>query len=296
MTELPQATSRRELRERERAAEAFRSRSRGGRRGLPSRVRRGEKSRLIRSGATVTRTGKTRNSRAHTIGSRLLSVAAMLFAGALVIGMSVPANAFYPASSNRTSTPGASSSTAGQSVAVASDETVDVGARDQVSVMSWAQVLAEKYSHAGSAVGRKGHGSIRWPFPYAVTISSPFGPRAAPCYGCSTFHDGVDFTPGSGAAIFAVTDGVVTTRDDGTSTYGNYIIVTARVKGHTVKETYAHMTRASSPIVLGQTVRAGEFLGLVGMTGEATGPHMHFEINVDGTTIDPIPWLEANVN
>lgn len=276
MTELPQATSRRELRERERIAQQSRGRAAIGRPRRPSRARRAE--------------------RARTVGSRLLSVAAMLFAGALAIGMSVPANAFYPASSESSSRLAASSSTTGQSVAVSDDEAVDAGTRDQVNVLSWAQVLAQTYSRSGAAVGGKGRGTIRWPFPYSVTISSPYGARVAPCRGCSTFHNGVDFTPGANAAIFAISDGVVTRRDDGATDYGNYVTITARIKGHTVTETYAHMTRASSPIELGQTVHVGDFIGLVGMTGEATGPHLHFEVALDGVTIDPIPWLEANVN
>ncbi len=294
MTELPQATSRRELRDRERAAEQSRSRPQTRRRDSPSRARSVEKARPVRSGKVSASQRKSPGSRARTIGSRLLSVAAMLFAGALAIGMSVPANAFFPASSDSGSTVAGSSSTAGQSVAVSNDGTVEVGARDKVGVLSWAQVLAQKYSHAGATVGGAGGGSIRWPFPYPVTISSGFGPRIAPCSGCSTYHEGVDFTPGSGAAIFAVAAGVVTARDDGLRGYGNYVVITSQLNGHTVKFTYAHMTTGSSPITLGQTVGVGDFIGLVGETGEATGPHLHFEVNVDGTTIDPIPWLEAN--
>ena len=301
MTELPQATSRRELRDRERAAEQSRSRPQAGRRDRPTRARPAEKARPVRSGRGSASPRRSQGSRARTIGSRLLSVAAMLFAGALAIGMSVPANAFFPASSGTGSTGGSStlassSSTAGQSVAVSSDETVEVGTRDKVGVLSWAQVLAQKYSHAGARVGDAGSGSIRWPFPYPVTISSGFGPRIAPCGGCSSYHEGVDFTPGANAAIFAVASGVVTGRDDGLSGYGNFVIITSQINGHTVKFTYAHMTTASSPITLGETVSVGDFIGLVGETGEATGPHLHFEVNVDGTTIDPIPWLEANAS
>jgi murein DD-endopeptidase MepM/ murein hydrolase activator NlpD len=89
---------------------------------------------------------------------------------------------------------------------------------------------------------------------------------------------------------------VVTGREDGTSEYGNYVIITHQIAGHVVTSTSAHMLLGSSPIVVGQTVKVGDFLGLVGMTGEATGPHLHFEIAVDGARTDPIPWLEANVD
>ncbi|HEY4224728.1 MAG TPA: M23 family metallopeptidase [Pseudolysinimonas sp.] len=292
MTELPQATSRRELREREQALAAAQARSSGSRRGGASRARRPEKARPVRNGKPV----RPQSSRAHRVGSKLLSLGAMIFAGALAFGMSVPANAFYPTASSSGAALADAATTGGQAAAVPSDETVDVASRDTINVLSWAQVLAQKYAHGGATVGGTSGGSIRWPFPYATKISSPYGPRVAPCSGCSTFHNGVDFTPGANSAIFAVASGVVTGREDGTSEYGNYIIVTSQLSGQTVKFTYAHMTAGSSAIVLGQRVEVGDFLGLVGMTGEATGPHLHFEVNVNGTTIDPIPWLETNVD
>ena len=273
MSELPQARSRRELREREQAASAVSSR---------------------RSKGAVTSAPRTTNR--HRIASKLMSVAAMVFAGALAIGMSVPASAFSTGAVAATSASSARAGADTQTAAVANDQPAGAVTRDGFQVLSWAQVLAEKYAHVSSYRYSGGQGSIRWPFPYAVSISSPFGPRIAPCAGCSTFHEGVDFTPGDKAAIFAVASGVVTGREDGHTGYGNYVIMTSQLNGHTVRFTYAHMTTGSSPIVLGQTVQVGQFIGLVGMTGEATGPHLHFEVNVDGTTIDPIPWLEANVN
>jgi len=301
MPEFPQATSRRELRERERAAELSRSRPQPGRRDRPNRARSVEKARSVRSGSTpryATRPVERRGSRARTIGSRLLSLAAMIFAAAFVVGVSLPANAFFTPSTDSASSLSSSSSKGGQSVSVSGDEKVDVGTRDKVQVLSWAQVLAQKYN-TGAKVGGAGTGPIRWPFPYPVRISSGFGPRVAPCSGCSTYHEGVDMVPGDKAAIFASSTGVVTTRDAGdnghySSTYGNVVMVTSKVNGHTVRFTYAHMTTGSSPLVLGQTVQVGDFIGLVGETGEATGPHLHFEVNVDGVTIDPIPWMTAN--
>jgi murein DD-endopeptidase MepM/ murein hydrolase activator NlpD len=289
MSELPQARSRRELRERERAAVSAAS-------ARPAR----------RSQAVATAAPRTTNR--HRIASKLLSAAAMVFVAALAIGMSVPASAFSasamaPAGAGSTTIGGAAASTGAarsgvgsQTAAVANDQPADAISRDGFQVLSWAQVLAQKYSHVGASLGRNSTGTIRWPFPYPVTISSPFGPRIAPCSGCSTYHEGVDFTPGANAAIFAVAAGIVTGRDDTNVGYGNYVIITSQLNGHTVKFTYAHMTHASSPILLGQKVQVGDFIGLVGETGEATGPHLHFEVNVDGTTIDPIPWLEANVN
>lgn len=302
MSELPQATSRRELREREQAAK------------VPPRAA-GRAPKAAHGSAHAASGAPNR----HRIVSKFLSLGAMAFVGALVIGLSVPANAFSPdaatgagaalAAETGIAAPAGAGASAGgssgsqkasaadiQSASVDDDQPASVTGHDGFLVLSWAQVLAQKYSHAGTSIGGSSKGSIRWPFPYPVTISSPFGPRIAPCSGCSSFHEGVDFTPGENAAIFAVAGGVVTGREDASYGYGNYVIITSQLNGHTVRFTYAHMTHGSSPIVLGQTVSVGDFIGLVGETGEATGPHLHFEVNVDGTTIDPIPWLEANVN
>lgn len=307
MTELPQATSRRELRDREVAARARPPRLLR----LPSQLP-----------ATPRSAPRPRTTNRHGLASKLLSFGAMIFAGALAIGTSLPANAFYPASSASSASSAGSASATGsgsgsatlaadgsaaasgtagiageaQSAAVAADQTVDAGTRDDFQVLSWAQVLAQKYAQINNYSFSGGRGSVRWPFPVQVSISSPYGPRIAPCGGCSTMHNGVDFTPGEGAAIFAIADGVVTGREDGTSEYGNFVIITHKIGKNSVTSTYAHMLAGSSAIALGQTIHVGDFLGLVGMTGEATGPHLHFEIAVDGTRTDPIPWLEANVN
>jgi murein DD-endopeptidase MepM/ murein hydrolase activator NlpD len=287
MTELPQATSRRELREREAAARARPIAA------APARL------------PTPTPAPRQRPTRHHGVASKLLSVAAMIFAGALAIGTSVPANAFYPTAATTSDAAAAAGAAAAaataatvnaQSAPVVADQTVSAGTPDGFQVLSWAQVLAQKYAQVNNYKFSGGQGTIRWPFPYQVPISSPYGPRIAPCGGCSTFHNGVDFTPGEGAAIFAIADGVVTGREDGTSEYGNFVIITHRIAKDSVTSTYAHMLAGSSAITLGQTIHVGDFLGLVGMTGEATGPHLHFEIAVNGARTDPIPWLEANVN
>ena len=298
MTELPQATSRRELRERERAVASSRGRDIAARRERASRAKPSERARKLSAAEVRSVTRSSKGSRVRTIGSRVLSVFALLFVAVLAIGMSVPANAFFPTSSATTvsdSGLAAAANGQGQSVTVSSDEKIDTGTRDKVQVLSWAQVLAAKYNN-GAKVGGAGTGPIRWPFPFPVHISSGFGPRIAPCNGCSTYHEGVDMVPGDKAAIFSASTGVVTTRDAGPNygSYGNVVVITTQYNGHTVKFTYAHMTTGSSNLQLGDKVEVGDFIGLVGETGEATGPHLHFEVNVDGTTIDPIPWMTEN--
>jgi murein DD-endopeptidase MepM/ murein hydrolase activator NlpD len=135
-------------------------------------------------------------------------------------------------------------------------------------------------------------GPIRWPFPAAVQISSGYGDRAAPCRGCSSNHKGIDFTPGTGTPIFAMADGVVTTAEYA-GAYGQHVVITHEIDGQKVTSLYAHMQSGSSPLQVGQQVKVGDLVGLVGRTGAATGAHLHFEITLDGENVDPYEWLQV---
>ena len=135
--------------------------------------------------------------------------------------------------------------------------------------------------------------AVRWPFPGTVRLSSPYGPRDAPCGGCSTFHKGLDMLPGEGAPAHAVADGVVrevSASDNGG--FGVYAIVDHTIDGQLVSSVYAHFQAGSLQVSEGQSVGAGTHLGDVGTTGQSTGPHLHFEILLDGVTpADPYAWL-----
>jgi murein DD-endopeptidase MepM/ murein hydrolase activator NlpD len=233
---------------------------------------------------------------ARTVGSRMLSVGALVFAGALAFGMSVPANAFYtPSSAMAAENADVVQPKALQTVEVAANVESATATRDKFSVLSWAEVLKERYGTRNFDY-RPGNGTIRWPFPQAVPISSGYGERIAPCRGCSSHHMGVDFTPGAGSAIFVIADGVVTEARDDANGFGNHVIITHHINGHVVTTLYAHMQHGSSPLFVGEEVKVGDFIGLVGQTGTATGAHLHLEITVDGPHVDPFAWLKANAN
>jgi len=136
-------------------------------------------------------------------------------------------------------------------------------------------------------------GPIRWPFNYPVPINSPFGVRAAPCPGCSTFHRGTDFDTGDGAPVFAVAAGTVVASEMAGS-YGQYVQIDHDVKGYHFTSIYAHLRAGSSPVKAGDVITEGEMIGLTGCTGECTGAHLDFEIDVDGTAIDSFVWLKAH--
>ncbi|WIB32804.1 M23 family metallopeptidase [Curtobacterium sp. MCSS17_005] len=146
---------------------------------------------------------------------------------------------------------------------------------------------------AGGAVSFGG--AVRSPFPGPVQMSSGFGYRSAPCGACSSLHQGLDFTPGMGTPIGAVAAGEV--RVSGTYfSYGNAVIIDHVVDGRQVSTLYGHMIPGSSPLKVGDTVAAGQFIGLVGSSGVSTGAHLHLEVLMDGVTpIDPKAWLEARI-
>jgi len=114
-------------------------------------------------------------------------------------------------------------------------------------------------------------------------ITSGFGMRINPILGFSMMHKGVDFGAPIGTPIYAAGDGVVVQMGV-VSGYGNYI----RIK-HTARyaTAYAHMSRYAGGIHVGSHVRQGQVIAYVGMTGRATGPHLHYEVLVDGKQINP---------
>jgi murein DD-endopeptidase MepM/ murein hydrolase activator NlpD len=103
----------------------------------------------------------------------------------------------------------------------------------------------------------------------------------------------VDFTPGSGAPIFAIADGVVVTSEYGGG-YGQYAYIEHEINGQTILSVYAHMQRDSSPLRVGEKIEVGDFIGLVGNTGVSTGAHLHFEIRINEEYVDPFAWLKQN--
>jgi len=135
---------------------------------------------------------------------------------------------------------------------------------------------------------------VQWPVPAGTPISSGFGLRE--CDGCSTDHTGTDFNPGDGYPIQVISDGVVTEAGWDSTGYGNKVVVQHVIDGQVVSTLYAHLQDDSITVTVGQTVTRGTVLGLVGDTGESTGPHLHFSVILDGTTIDPYPWLLTHVN
>ena len=122
-----------------------------------------------------------------------------------------------------------------------------------------------------------------WPVEGPITGS--FGERIDPFNGEGAFHSGVDIAVPYGTPILAPADGVVEFADT-LGGYGRSILVD---HGHGITTRYGHL--ASFAVVAGQHVRRGDILGYVGLSGRSTGPHLHYEVRINDTPVNPHKYL-----
>ncbi len=116
-------------------------------------------------------------------------------------------------------------------------------------------------------------------------ISSGFGSRSAPKKGASTYHKGLDYAIPIGTAVMASSGGVVTRAGWG-SGYGRVIYI-QHPDGRETR--YGHLSKIL--VSVGQNVSQGQKIALSGNTGNSTGPHLHFEIRINGTAVNPANYL-----
>ncbi len=221
----------------------------------------------------------------------------MLGAAALLVATSLPANAFYRAPVEASLT---AKSAPAQVFEVKNEVVVTTPARDSYTVVSLVKKVAVMKATAATrsfSYSNDPNGTIQWPFAVAVPIASGFGERlVANCGYCSTFHEGLDFTPGAGAPIQSIADGVVSLVQEDRGGLGNHVIIDHVINGKKVQSVYAHMLTGSVRVTVGQVVKVAELVGQVGSTGASTGAHLHLEIHLAGTPVDPFAWLKANAN
>lgn len=118
-----------------------------------------------------------------------------------------------------------------------------------------------------------------------ATVTSGYGMRDHPVLRKRANHKGIDLAAPSGTPIYATADGTIE-RANWFSSYGNYIQIG---HGNAIETRFAHLSR----IVVsdGQKVRKGDLIGYVGSTGRSTGPHLHYEVRIDGRAVDPRPFM-----
>jgi murein DD-endopeptidase MepM/ murein hydrolase activator NlpD len=212
----------------------------------------------------------------------------------MVVGLSVPASAFFVNSPTVLMAADAPAQAEGQIITSDAAGAADVVEYDTWGVASQAELRQASTIRVDKSYTVDNSGAVRWPFPVAVPISDGFGARVSPCSGCSTQHKGTDFTPGIGTAISAIADGVVSQKTTSAWGFGYHVYIDHVINGKKVTSVYAHMLLGSSDLDVGDVVKAGDFVGLVGQTGAATGPHLHLEIRVEGVQVDPFLWLKVN--
>jgi len=134
---------------------------------------------------------------------------------------------------------------------------------------------------------------VQWPLPSSTSISDGYGYRS--CAGCSTFHEGMDFTPGAGYPVQAIADGVVVEASFA-GALGQHVVIQHVIAGEVVLSIYGHLAAGSAAVWAGENVGRGEVVGLVGSTGQSTGPHLHFGIQLGDGLVDPYAWLASHAN
>lgn len=128
-------------------------------------------------------------------------------------------------------------------------------------------------------------GKLGWPCPSSSRITSPYGYRIL--FGVRDFHTGIDIGATHGSNIVAAESGTVILANYGwNGGYGNYIILS---HGNGITTRYAHASQLY--VSAGQTVSKGQVIAAVGTTGNSTGPHLHFEVRINGSHTNPLNYL-----
>jgi len=148
------------------------------------------------------------------------------------------------------------------------------------------EAAAAAAAGGGSTAPAPGSSSVSgFQWPVNGGVSSGFGYRVHPIYGTRRLHAGLDISGGSGTPIAAAKSGTVLSAG-WRGGYGNAVVIS---HGGGISTLYAHQTRMN--VSSGQQVGRGDIIGWVGSTGASTGPHLHFEVRVNGSAVNPRPYL-----
>jgi len=124
-------------------------------------------------------------------------------------------------------------------------------------------------------------------WPATGWLSSSFGDRPDPFNGEENFHPGIDISADRGTPVYAPADGTVESASY-SGNYGNLIVIE---HGFGIATRYGHLSRFA--VQAGQIVKRGDLIGFVGSTGRASGPHLHYEVTLNGRLINPLRLLTA---
>jgi murein DD-endopeptidase MepM/ murein hydrolase activator NlpD len=156
-------------------------------------------------------------------------------------------------------------------------ERADAGEIDSLQEVSAELAAKIQAAQSHSTVQHTGSGQLSWPV--SAPITSPFGWR------WGRMHEGIDLGAAYGAPIAAAGSGTVIYAG-WLGGYGNLTVID---HGGGLATAYGHQSRIA--VSVGQEVARGEIIGYVGSTGHSTGPHLHFEVRVNGQPVDPLGYL-----
>ncbi len=150
-----------------------------------------------------------------------------------------------------------------------------------------AEIAKKAASQSGSNVPKSYvGGTFTWPAPGVTTITSPYGYRIHPTTKQYKLHTGIDIACGMGHDIVAAADGVVVISGNHTA-YGKYISIN---HGGGIVTLYGHNSQLL--VSVGQSVKKGQLIAKAGSTGWSTGPHLHFEVIINGATVNPMNYFK----
>jgi len=121
-------------------------------------------------------------------------------------------------------------------------------------------------------------------------LASGYGMRIDPIYKTARMHSGMDFTAAVGTDVYVTGDGTVEALERNAWGYGQCIVVD---HGYGYKTRYAHLSKFN--VAVGQKVKRGAIIGFVGSTGKSTGPHLHYEVEINGEKVNPINYYHSDL-
>jgi len=273
--------------------------------------------RVARSAVEVTRPTASRTASAsRTKGTPVRTLVIVTMVAGLVATVALPAyGAWRPAAETMTLQQAAIDDA--QTLVVGSDATAATITRDSYAATTSEEIekkkaeeaaaerarLAAEATAAAAAAASASRASGASSVPVNIAMTSPgSGEVRWPILNFtkgrglwdSGYHQGVDLLAPAMTPLYAAASGVVSISSEGYYGYGVAVEIQHVIGGQNVATLYGHMTYGTRQVQVGDYVQAGQLIGFVGSTGSSTANHVHFEVHINGSVVDPWAWLESN--
>lgn len=273
--------------------------------------------RVARSAVEVTRPAASRTASAsRTKGTPVRTLVIVTMVAGLVATVALPAyGAWRPAAETMTLQQAAIDDA--QTLVVGSDATAATITRDSYAATTSEEIekkkaeeaaaerarLAAEATAAAAAAASASRASGASSVPVNIAMTSPgSGEVRWPILNFtkgrglwdSGYHQGVDLLAPAMTPLYAAASGVVSISSEGYYGYGVAVEIQHVIGGQNVATLYGHMTYGTRQVQVGDYVQAGQLIGFVGSTGSSTANHVHFEVHINGSVVDPWAWLESN--